>query len=164
MKVSFSLTKSLILASLIACLLAGSAYSSESSQTRVGKKVENEILKAEEKLGQAMLKCDPSALESLLTDYYASAEEGSESATSKRGTLASCRAGTLVYYKIEDGRKLSVSADVFTIEGDARAMQRLRSDDRKVDSDVHVKRLWTKKNAKWVLISQTIQRPDEKKD
>lgn len=164
MKVSFNLTKGLILASLIACLLAGSAHSSASAQARVGKKVESEILKAEAKLGQAILKCDPAALDSLLTDYYASANEGSEAATTKRGTLASCRAGTLVYYKIEEGRKLSLSAETLTIEGDGRALQRLSSDDRNPESGVHIKRLWTRKNSNWVLISQTIQRSDERRD
>ena len=129
---------------------------SKTIRTRIDKKLEREILKMEDQLRQATLKCDPTSLDRLLADYFASAYEGSERGTSKKDTLALCRAGTLSYYGIEDERTMSVRSEIVVIEGDSKAQQRSGTDNKE-ESEAHVKRLWTKKAGRWLLIAQTLQ-------
>jgi hypothetical protein len=129
---------------------------SKTIRTRIDKKLEREILKMEDQLRQATLKCDSTSLDRLLADYFASAYEGSERGTSKRDTLALCRAGTLSYYGIEDERAISVRSEIVVIEGDSNVQQRSGTDNQE-ESETHVKRLWSKKAGRWLLIAQTLQ-------
>jgi hypothetical protein len=133
---------------------------SKTIRTPIDKKLEREILKMEDQLRQATLKCDLTSLDRLLADYFASAYEGSERGTSKKDTLALCRAGTLSYYGIEDERTISVRSEIVVIEGDSKAQQRSGTDNKE-ESETHVKRLWTKKAGRWLLIAQTLQPLDK---
>jgi hypothetical protein len=129
-------------------------------KTASQKKLEREILKAENLLGKAILKRDVTALDKLLTDYYADAFEGSERAATKKTILARCKDGSLHFYGLNEERSITVSADIVTIEGNAAAPGEKETQAEK-ETDVHVKRLWTKKNGRWQLVGQTVGPADE---
>ncbi len=124
-------------------------------KTASEKKLEREILKMENLLGKAIVKRDVTSLDKLLTDYYADAFEGSERATTKKTTLARCKDGSLHFYKVNDERSITVSADIVTVEGNAAAPVQNETEGKK-DAAVHVKRLWTKKGGRWQLVGQTL--------
>jgi len=124
------------------------------------KKLEREILKAENLLGKAIARCDAAALNKLLTDYYADAFEGSERASTKKATIARCKNGTLHFYRVNEKRTISVSADIVTVEGNAAAPPQKETQAHK-ETDVHVTRLWTKKDGRWQLVGQTVGPADE---
>lgn len=126
------------------------------SKSRIDKRLEREINKAEGQLEQAIRKRDVTSLDLLLADYYADAYEGSERALSKSGALAKCKAGTLVYYKIEDQKQLTVRVDIIQVEGVARTEEKLGTDSE-IEREIRLKRLWTKKGGRWLLIAQTLQ-------
>jgi hypothetical protein len=154
---------------LILCLTSAvSAFSqapasggvSKKPKTGSDKKLEREILKAENLLGRAIASRNASALEKLLTDYYADAFEGSERAVNKRATLARCKDGSLHFYRIDEERTITLSADIVSIEGKAADPEHEKNRTEK-EADVHVKRLWTKRNNRWQLVGQTIGPGDE---
>jgi hypothetical protein len=124
-------------------------------QTASQKKLEREILKAENRLGKAIASCDATALNKLLTDYYADAFEGSERAFNKKATITRCKNGTLHFYRVNEKRTVSVNADIVTVEGNAAAPTQKETQDKK-ETDVHIKRLWTKKDGRWQLVGQTV--------
>jgi hypothetical protein len=134
------------------------------SKSRIDKRLEREINKAEDQLEQAIRKRDVTSLDLLLADYYADAYEGSERALGKRTTLAKCRTGTLDYYKIEDQKKLTVRGDIIQVEGVARREEKSGTD-TEIETDTRLKRLWTKKGGRWLLIAQILQpiNPESKK-
>ena len=134
------------------------------SKSRINKRVEREVNKAEDLLEQAIRKRDVASLDLLLADYYADAYEGSEHASSKSATLAKCRAGTLDYYKIKNGKNLSVRGEIIQVEGLAKIEENSRND-RETETDIRLKQLWTKTGGRWLLISQILQpiSPESKK-
>lgn len=134
------------------------------SKSRIDKRVEREVNKAEDQLEQAIRKRDVASLDLLLADYYAEAYEGGKRAFGKRAALARCRKGTLAYYKIEDEKKLSVRVDIIQVEGLAR-MEEKAGTDTEMATDIRLKRLWTKKGGRWLLIAQILQpiNPESKK-
>jgi ketosteroid isomerase-like protein len=134
------------------------------SKSRIDKRVEREVNKAEDQLEQAIRKRDVASLDLLLADYYADAYEGSERALGKRAALAKCRTGTLDYYKIKDEKKLTVRGDIIQVEGLAR-MEEKSGTDTEMETDIRLKRLWTKKGGRWLLIAQILQpiNPESKK-
>jgi len=126
-------------------------------KTSAEKKLEREILKAEASLGNAIAKRDATALAKLLTDYYADAFEGSERAINKKATLARCRNGELQFYGITEHRTISSSVDIVTVEG-------IGENPERKNEEVHVKRLWTKKDGRWQLVGQTIGPAEEESE
>jgi Na+-transporting NADH:ubiquinone oxidoreductase subunit NqrC len=124
------------------------------------KKLQREILKAEASLGNAIAKRDATALAQLLTDYYADAFEGSERATNKKATLARCKNGDLRFYRIKEHRTVSSSVDIVTIEGIAENPAHEKGKSER-EEEVHVKRLWTRKDGRWQLVGQTIGPAEE---
>ncbi len=130
-----------------------------SKKIHVDRKLEREIRAAEGRLRRAIEKRDVAALDLLLADYYADAYEGRERAIGKRATLAKCKSGTLHSYEIEKGWKLTIRADLVQVEGVAKEAAKLATD-REFATDVHVTRLWTRKNGGWQLISQTVEPPE----
>jgi ketosteroid isomerase-like protein len=132
-------------------------------QTASQKKLEREILKAENLLGKAIARCDAAALNKLLTDYYADSFEGSERALTKKATITRCKNGTLHFYRVNEKRTISVSADIVTVEGNAAAPTQKETQANK-ETDVHVARLWTKKAGRWQLVGQTVGPADEESE
>ena len=122
---------------------------------RVTKKIEREILRSERQLGSAITKKDVVSLERLLADYFAASYAGGEKATGKVAALELCRAGMLPYYQILAERKLEARAELVQVEGVTRSSLHLGidRDDKRV---FRVKRLWTKKDGRWLLVSQTL--------
>ena len=134
-----------------------------SKKIHIDRKLEREIHAAEDRLRRAIEKRDVAALDLLLADYYADAYEGRERAIGKRATLAKCKSGTLHSYEIEKGWKLTLRADLVQVEGVAKEAAKLATD-RESATDVHVTRLWTRKNGGWQLVAQTVEpREDEAK-
>jgi ketosteroid isomerase-like protein len=132
-------------------------------QTASQKKLEREILKAEDLLGKAIARCDATALNKLLTDYYADAFEGSERAFNKKATIVRCKNGSLRFYRVNEKRTISVSADIVTVEGNAAAAG-LKETQAEKETDVHVTRLWTKKDGRWQLVGQTVGPVDDESE
>jgi len=132
-------------------------------KTSAEKKLEREILKAEASLGKAIARRDATALAKLLTDYYADAFEGSERATNKKTILARCKNGELLFYGITEHRTISSSVDIVTIEGIGENPRHKKGGAEKQE-EVHVKRLWTKKDGRWQLVGQTIGPAEEESE
>jgi hypothetical protein len=130
------------------------------SEMRVNKKMEREILKMEDQLRRALVKCDTVMLDRILADYYADAYEGSERAIAKKGTIARCKDGAGIYYAIDDERDLSVRVDIVVIEG----ISRVNSGNKEAEPKLRVKRYWTKKEGRWQLIAQTKQPFDKEQE
>jgi len=161
----FNLILAFFLLSVQVMAQAGASSSAvPTSKSSIDKRVAREANKAEDQLERAIRKRDVASLDLLLADYYADAYEGSERALGKKGVLAKCRAGTLDYYKIEDEKKLTVRGDIIQIEGVAR-MEEKSGTDTEMERDVRLKRLWTKKGGRWLLIAQILQpmNPESKK-
>jgi hypothetical protein len=133
--------------------------SSQETKTSSNKKLEREILKAENLLGKAIVTRDVAALDRLLTDYYADSYEDSERATTKKTALEFCRAGTLEFYRINTGRTITRRVDIVTIEGVARSERRSEGK-AESESKARVKRLWTKKSGRWQLLAQSLDLVD----
>jgi hypothetical protein len=138
------------------------------SESPPGKKVAREILKMESQLKQALAKCDTSLLDRLLADYYADSYEGSDRAVGKKGTIQRCKADSVPYYSIDEDLKLTVRADIVFVEGisKVRPNSGTHTDvgpetdagrDNREREEVRVKRLWTKKDGRWLLIAQSIE-------
>jgi hypothetical protein len=127
------------------------------------KKLEREILKAENLLGKAIARRDVTSLNKLLTDYYADALEGSERAAGKKTTLARCKDGSLRFYRINERRTITASVDIVTVEGiaDPERKETNEKESGEKGEAVHVKRLWTKKDGRWQLVGQTLGPADE---
>jgi ketosteroid isomerase-like protein len=132
-------------------------------KTSAEKKLEREILKAEASLGKAIARRDATALAKLLTDYYADAFEGSERATNKKTILARCKNGELPFYGITEHRTISSSVDIVTIEGIGENPEHKKGGAEK-EEEVHVKRLWTKKDGRWQLVGQTVGPAEEESE
>jgi hypothetical protein len=127
------------------------------------KKLEREILKAENLLGKAIAKRNVAALNKLLTEYYADSYAGSERATTKKTALDRCQHGTLDFYKINAERTITLSADIVTVEGVARS-ERHSEGEAEAESEVRVKRLWTKKDGRWQLVAQSLGSADKESE
>jgi len=132
------------------------------SQSRVDKKLEREILNAENQLRQAIVKRDSTLLGHILADYYADTYEGSDRAVGKNSTMARCQSGVLQYYSIEENREISVRAEIVVIEGLSHTKS--NSNDEMIGRPVYVKRLWTKKHGSWQLITQVLEPSGKESD
>jgi hypothetical protein len=152
-----------VLTSLSAIAQPPLLSTSQESKTSSNKKLEREILKAENQLGKAIAKRDVKALNKILTDYYAASYEGSERASTKKTALNRCLDGTLDFYRINSKRTISRSADIVTIEGVARSERKSQSQ-AESESEVRVKRLWTKKNGRWQLVAQSLDSAEEESE
>jgi hypothetical protein len=138
---------------------AASHVAPQKLKTSSNKRLEREILNAENLLGKAIARRDVTSLEKLLTDYYADAFEGSEQAASKKTTLARCKSGSLRFYRISEERSITTSVDIVTVEGNALSGQ--QESEAGKNEAVHVKRLWTKRDGRWQLLGQTVGPAEE---
>jgi hypothetical protein len=147
---------SLAFASTIVAQQAQWKRAQATSQSRADKKLEREILSAENQFRQAIVKRDATRIERILADYYADTYEGSDRAVSKKLAVTRYQNGVLPYYSIDENRKISVRADIVVIEGISHTHKSVTND---VESgrQTYVKRIWTKKQGSWLLIAQTLE-------
>jgi hypothetical protein len=145
----------LVLSAGLSFAVATIARSEEATKPESGvdEKTRKEVLEIEKQLGVAITKGDVTLLDKLLADYYADSYEGGEGAVSKKGTMARCRAGTLPYYALNEKPELSRSAEMVTIEAVSKASA-TSSNDTPKESVLRVKRVWTKKDGRWLLVAQ----------
>jgi hypothetical protein len=136
---------------------------SQKSKPSSNRKLEREIINAENLLGKAIGKRDVAALDKLLTEYYADSYEGSERAATKKTALDRCQNGTLDFYRIKAERTITLRADIVTVEGVARS-ERQSEGEAESQSEVRVKRLWTKKNGRWQLVAQSLDSAEEESE
>jgi hypothetical protein len=118
-------------------------------------KTEAELLQAEDRFIIAIKNRDAKALAELLHDGFADALGAASVATSKRGILSRVGGGQVPAYRVIKDRKLSVSVDLFTVEGLAHA-EREEPGDEPWDEWFQVRRLWTRTDGRWVLTAQMI--------
>jgi ketosteroid isomerase-like protein len=160
MKILTAILWLVVLSSLSTIAQPALSRASQAAKTGTNKKLEREILKAESLLGKAIAKRDVKALDKILTDYYADSYEGSERASTKKTALDRCLNGTLEFYRIDSERTITSSADIVTVEGVARSERKLQSGTES-ESEVRIKRLWTKKNGRWQLVAQSLDSAEE---
>jgi hypothetical protein len=134
-----------------------------SSGGEVDRKTREEIAEMEKQLGLAIEKRDAPALEKILADHYFDAFSD-ENALSRANTIARCKAGVHRFLAIEKELKVSSNVEGFTVEGLAR-FSPAQVDDRTPEEQwISVRRLWTKKDGRWLLMSQVRLREDDKSD
>jgi hypothetical protein len=122
-----------------------------------------ELQAMESRFAEAIQKRDDRTLSEILADYYADSVGDEERAASKRLVLARARTGTLVSYPIEKELRFTVSAETYTIEGEAKSPPRLVTDEPVKIKWVQVRRIWIKKDGHWLLILQNIRDEEEEK-
>jgi len=119
-------------------------------------KTEAELLLAEDRFIAAIRNGDAKALGELLHDHFAdSFGKYASVATTKRGLLDRVGGGQVPAYPVIKNRHLSVSVDLFTVEGLAHA-ERQEPGDEPWDDWFRVRRLWTKTEGRWVITAQMI--------
>ena len=119
-------------------------------------KTEAELLLAEDRFIVAIRNGDAKALGELLHDHFAdSFGRYASVATTKRGFLDRVGGGQVPAYPVIKDRHLSVSVDLFTVEGLAHA-ERQEPGDEPWDDWFRVRRLWTKTEGRWVITAQMI--------
>jgi hypothetical protein len=163
MKILIATLSLAVLASLSGIAQPAPSSALQKSKTSSNQKLEREILKAENLLGKAIAKRDARALDKILTDYYADSYEGAERATTKKTALDRCFDGTLEFYRINSERTITRSADIVTVEGVGRSERQSESKPES-ESEVRVKRLWTKKNGRWQLVAQSLDLAEEESE
>lgn len=132
--------------------------------TKIDAKTEAELLQAEDRFVNAIRNHDTKEFEELLADYYADSLAGDERALSKQGALARLAAGKLPAYRvIAAGRKLTRNVDLFVVEGRARDLEAEVSDENPKEGWVQVRRRWTKRGDRWLLVAQVIT-PEQEHD
>jgi hypothetical protein len=141
---------------------SSAAQGAENKPGEVDAKTRKELQAAEERFGQAIEKRDTAALSEILADYYADSIGDEERAIPKRGVIARAKAGTLFFYRIERDLQFSVSAQTYTVEGKAVPPPPPFSPDRAGEAKwASVRRMWTKKDDRWLLIMQNIREADD---
>lgn len=128
-------------------------------------KTEGELLQAEDRFINAIRNGDAKALGELLHDKYASALGAFPGvATTKRGTLDRLGTAEVAAYRIVKERKLTVSVDLYTVEGLAKAERPLTGDEQSKDEWFKVRRLWIKTDGGWLITAQMVVPLDESAD
>lgn len=122
-----------------------------------------ELKAAEQRFGQAIEKRDTAALSEMLADYYADSIGDEDRAVPKRAVIARAKEGTLMFYRVERDPHFSTSAATYTVEGEAKSFDRLVTDQPAKFKWVRVRRMWTKKDGRWLLILQNIRDVEEEK-
>jgi hypothetical protein len=131
-----------------------------SSVVELDRKTKAEVAEMEKQLGAAMETRDVPALEKILADHYFDAFSD-ENALSRANTIARCKAGLLSFLAIEKELQVRPNMEGVTVEGLAR-YNPTRVDDRTPDEQwMSVRRLWTKKDGRWLLMSQVRLSTDE---
>ena len=128
------------------------------------KRIQREILNMEGQLKRALAKCNATALNLLLADYYADSFGDSESAVGKQRTIESCKTGSVTYYSIIEHLEFSIQNDLVVISGIAKDHSNTLQTDvasTQPAKEVRVKRTWTNKSGRWLLISQWIGPEEE---
>jgi hypothetical protein len=133
------------------------------TEAEVDPKIVHEILKMERQFAEAIKARDAGTLDRVLADYYADSREGSDSAISKKGTLARSQAGTLISYPIERQQKVTQRRDLVTVEGLSRNPPALVTDTEQEEQWLHIRRLWTKNAGRWRLVAQTREDVEKEK-
>jgi hypothetical protein len=136
----------------------------EEASGEVDPKMRGELEMAEERLGQAIEKRDTVALTDMLADYFSAAFGNQEKAASKARVVAQAKAGRLIFYRMEKDVRLRVSAAYYDLTGEAKAPPRAISDKPVQTEWVKVRRMWIKKDGRWLLILQHVSEPEDEKE
>jgi hypothetical protein len=125
--------------------------------SKLDPKTEAELLQAEDRFINAIRNADRKELGELLHDKYAdSFGQHAGSAIVKRGVLDRLGTPAVPAYRVVKDRKLTVSVDLYTVEGLAKAERQGTGDDQPKDEWFKVRRLWTKTDGRWVITAQMI--------
>ncbi len=130
----------------------------------VDPKMRRELEMAEERLRQAIEKRDTAALADMLADYFSASVGNAEKAAAKQRVIAQAKAGSLVFYRMERESRLRVSAETYDFEGEAKSPPREITDKPVETKWVHVRRVWIKKEGRWLLILQHVSERKADKD
>ena len=130
-------------------------------ETKIDARTEAELLQAEDRFINAIRNRDAKALSDLLADYYADSFRDDERAINKRGSIERATEGKLSIYRVEKERKLIRSGDTFTVEGLAKKVNPLASEENPKEEWVDVRRLWLRQGDRWLAIAQIITRIED---
>jgi hypothetical protein len=136
----------------------------EEASGEVDPKMRGELEMAEERLSQAIEKRDIAALTDMLADYFSAAFGNEEKAANKARVVAQAKAGRLIFYRMEKDVRLRVSATYYDLTGEAKAPPRAISDKPVKTVWVKVRRMWIKKDGRWLLILQHVSEPEDAKE
>jgi hypothetical protein len=131
-----------------------------SSVAELDRKTKAEVAEMEKQLGVAMEKRDVPALEKILDDHYFDAFSD-ENALSRAHTIARCKAGLLSFLAIEKELQVSPNMEGITVEGLARYNPTEVDDHTPQEQWISVRRLWAKKDGRWLLMSQVRHREED---
>ena len=123
-------------------------------------KTKKEIAEMEKQVGLAMDKRDIAALDKILAEHYFDAYSD-ERALSRADTIARCKAGRISFLTIEKELQVSANVEGITVEGLARYSPTQVDDRTPEEQWLSVRRLWTKKDGRWLLASQVTRSTDE---
>ncbi|MDQ6623888.1 MAG: nuclear transport factor 2 family protein [Verrucomicrobiota bacterium] len=148
---------------LFACACSGFAEqpSKASPNPVLDSKAKKEIVAAEKALAGAIEKRNAAALASILADYFADAEGEGERATNKAAMLQSCDLGSLSSYRFGNSPRYSQSGEMVIVQGIAQASKAANVDSPPAERTFRVRRLWTQKDGRWVLVVQERRSLDE---
>ena len=134
--------------------------------TAVDEKTEREVLAMENQLKQGITKPDATLLKRILADYYADSFEGSERAAGTNWAISHAGDPAVPYFSIDEDRRIFRRADIVFIEGFSEVKARAGNDvdEKKKPQKMRIKRLWTKKGSKWLLVAQTKKPMEEDED
>ena len=113
-----------------------------------------DVAEMEKQLALAIEKQNTAFLESVLAENYFDVWEGDKRAVSKSGTIARCKAGVLRFLVIEKEQQIKPDWDLIAVEGVSKNQPTKVDDTAPEEQWVHVRRLWTTKDGKWLLTSQ----------
>lgn len=142
----------------------GAEAEDKTPNTEFDPKSKAELLQMEERFGAAVEKRDTAALNEILADYFAGSYLGAKRAFNKRGAIAKANEGLLTFFRIEKEQKTNHSVDIFTVEGLAKEKQAEDSGKEQEEKWVHVRRLWTKKDDRWMLVAQILGPREKQKE
>jgi hypothetical protein len=135
---------------------AATLYAAE-KVAEVDPNIRKELDAAEKRFGEAIQKRDDAALTEILAEYYADSIGDAETAIPKARTIARLKLGALAFYRMERDQRLRVSGDYYDLEGEAKDPPRRVADVPAKEKWVHVRRVWVKKDGRWLLILQNVR-------
>jgi hypothetical protein len=149
--------------------LAGAAFAvalpmialAEESPGEVDPKMRREVEMAEERLGRAIENRDATGLADMLADYFSASVGDAERAATKQRVIAQAKAGRLIFYRMEREVRLRVSAGHYDRAGEAKSPPREISDKPVEIKWVRVRRVWLKKDGRWLLILQHVSERED---
>jgi len=132
-------------------------------ETTIDRKVEAQLLQAEDRFINAIRNRDAKELEQILHPHFTDSFKEAESAIVKQGFIKRVTsAGGRPAYQVTKDRKLSRSGNTFTVEGWAKDVAHELTEDHPTEQWAQVRRIWTNETGQWIATAQIVEPLEEK--